>query len=226
MIRTFLTTLALCLLAALAAAVIIFSAPPARSDEAPRCDLALVLANDASGSIKDHDYATMHEGIAAALRDPEVVAGLEGRRVYVMSFEFSRAERQFTVFDWTAATTEGLGHAARATETYERQTSSGDRTSFGAALRFARDQFDRLPEPCLQWVIDVVADGDENSHPFAPEILAGFSPELQVNVLAIKVYSNSNFEALRHGFGAFVVEALTWEDFPAAFRRKLLLEIM
>ena len=187
------------------------------------CDLALVLANDASSSITHTQYATMHDGIAAALTDELVLDGLAGRSAYIASFEFS--DRQSDVFGWTLATPDGLAQMASATRGHKRAPHDGSGTGTGEALAHALSLFARLPEPCDRWVIDLVTDGEQNSGRHFSTIYADFSPEIQVNLLVVAASFPGNLEAMLYGFGAFMVGATSFDDFAAAFRKKLMAEL-
>src|SRR5689334_12897205 len=67
-------------------------------------DLALVLALDCSASVTYEEFGMIAGGMGAALRDPEVVAGLTGgpaRASFCSLLLWSGAGAQEVLTDWT-----------------------------------------------------------------------------------------------------------------------------
>src|SRR5580700_455707 len=67
-------------------------------------DLLLVLAADVSRSIDDGEFNLQRKGYAAALSDPRVLKAISGgpnRSIALTFIEWSGADEQKTVVDWT-----------------------------------------------------------------------------------------------------------------------------
>src|SRR6201984_3933127 len=67
-------------------------------------DLEVILAADVSRSIDDAEFDLQRKGYAAALSDPRVLAAIHGRpgaAIGVSFIEWSGAEDQQGVVDWT-----------------------------------------------------------------------------------------------------------------------------
>lgn len=195
------------------------------------CRLALVLAVDVSRSVDQRDYAIQKGGILAALADPAVIRAFLDPTdpVSLALFEWSRNTHQFVVIDWTMVRSEAdlLAISARL-EAHTRMPFAGT-TALGEALRFAGAMLNRAPD-CTERVIDVSGDGSNNSGA-SPAIIysdPGF-PADRVNGLAIQAHERSIAEYYRdtliHGPGAFVEIAEDPNDFPRAFRKKLIREL-
>ena len=81
-------------------------------------DLALVLALDGSASVTYEEFGLMAGGMAAALRDPEVIAGLTGgpsRASLCSLLLWSGSRAQEVLADWTRiGSAEDAGRLRRA----------------------------------------------------------------------------------------------------------------
>jgi hypothetical protein len=208
---------------ALVAAALLACGPPAGAE----CRLALALGFDVSRSVDAKDYAIQHDGILEALSDPVIRDAFLGPDdpVALAIFEWSGAEHQSLILDWTV-----IGSAADlafAIDTMRRhdRDSAASATGLGAALEFAHDLMARAPG-CLTATLDMSGDGQNN---------VGISPEAVyadrdfgatiVNGLAIGGHESDIVlyyeRSVIRGRGAFVEPALRHTDFPRAFRRKL-----
>ena len=77
------------------------------------CRLALVLAIDVSTSIDQRDYALQRDGLAAALRAPEVIRAFlsASSPVALAAYEWSGQHNQRIILDWMLMTSAGDMHA-------------------------------------------------------------------------------------------------------------------
>ena len=127
------------------------------------CELALVLAIDASSSVNPREYRLQMEGTAAALTDPDVldaIAALGG--IYLTAFEWNGESNQSRIFDWEFIHTPAqVGAVANAVRNHLRYTRISP-TALGSALGYAHRLFPKLPVPCFRQVIDVSGDGASN----------------------------------------------------------------
>lgn len=110
------------------------------------CDTALLLAVDVSNSVDAAEYRLQIDGLADALRDPEIVRALIEGQGRLAVIQWSGAERQALSLDWAAMPTRAevrqFFGAARA---LDRSFVLSD-TAPAEAIRFDIRQFDRVPE--------------------------------------------------------------------------------
>ena len=196
------------------------------------CRLALVLAIDVSVSVDQRDYALQRDGLANALRAPDVVGAFlaSSSPVALAAYEWSGPRHARTVLNWTvmASASEMYKAADRIESLVRYQTGS---TSLGYALSYGADVLATAP-PCGRQTLDLSGDGRNND---------GFSPKaayrnrafdgITVNALAIGGSEplDSLVEYLERnvirGTGAFVEVARNHEEFETAMRRKLIREV-
>ena len=203
------------------------------------CDLALVLAMDASSSVNAKEYDLQLKGMATALLDKEVTeAILSLGGMYMAAFEWNGRTNQKMLFNWSQLNTEAdIFALAQALATHERNSEKSP-TALGSALGFAHRLFPQLPTQCLRQVVDVSGDG-LNNEGITPEkvyALWDFS-KITVNGLAIKgsdpLHDNIHQDIdhyyrqkVLHGNASFLVIAENFESFEEAMKKKLLKEIV
>jgi Mg-chelatase subunit ChlD len=197
------------------------------------CDLALVLAADCSASVTFDEFNLIAGGMAAALRDKQVVHGmLSGRHGATQAavLLFSGRDAQDVVVDWRVLRSEADAAAfADAVDNMPRVLKAG-LTAIGNALEAATVLLARSPQRAQRSVIDVAGDGRANDG-VAPgpvrDALAGAG--VTVNGLCI-LHEEPDLVATFQqevigGPGAFAQTCGDYKDFAAAMRRKLLREI-
>ncbi|NDV99727.1 DUF1194 domain-containing protein [Yangia sp. PrR002] len=195
------------------------------------CRLALLLALDVSSSVDDSEYRLQKEGLAGALRDPDVRrAILEGGGTVALSaYEWSGRNQSQLVMDWVMLSDEASIDAAvvrllSAPRSYNRYP-----TAMGYALGFGAGILETAPV-CERRVIDVSGDGITNDG-FRPQQAYTHFPFEGVTVNGLAVMGSDPrvveyFEGeVRHGPGAFVEIAAGYEDFLRAMTRKLFREL-
>lgn len=214
------------------------AATPAMAFE---CHTALVLGLDASRSVDARESELQRRGLADALRDPDVAAAIAPHAdhgVAALAFEWSDPDDQVVVAPWSvldgAAAIEAFAAAIEAGPRVERRWKTG----LGAAMRFAAEAHRAAPVACRRRIVDISGDGPGNAGP--PPFIhraSGAFKGLIINGLVIR---NPEFDSAQppgndplpyyqtevaQGPGAFVIETRSYEDYPAAIRRKLLREL-
>src|SRR5579884_1740663 len=131
-------------------------------------DLALIIAFDCSASVTMEEFALMAGGCAAALRDPEVAAGLlngpRGASLCALLLWSGPSEQAVSV-EWTRlATSQALAQFAADVENTPRMGLHGT-TAIGSALLACARLLDSAPAPAARQVIDMAGDGRANDGP-------------------------------------------------------------
>ena len=193
---------------------------------AAACRLALVLAIDVSTSIDQQDYALQRDGLADALRAPEVISAFlsASSPVALAAYEWSGQHNQRILLDWK------LRQAADRIETFVRY-QTGFPTSMGHALSFGGDMLAGAPA-CGRMILDLSGDG-RNNDGYPPEVAYQDSAFDSITVNALAVGGGEPLDSLVRylgenvirGNGAFVEVARNHEDFREAMRRKLVREV-
>jgi len=226
----------------LALAVALFAtAAPAWEPDAMEVDVELVLAVDVSRSITPNEMEIQRRGYAEAIMSDEVMtavrAGLIGR-IAVTYIEWAGDYTQRTVIDWTLIQTEADARAFA-----EILTSGLDgamrRTSISGALIAASRAFEDNGFDGLRRVIDISGDGPNNQG--RPVLVARnqvLAQGIVINGLPLMTREGMGGrwhledldvyyrECVIGGPGAFVIPVTEWDQFAAAVRRKLVLELV
>lgn len=195
------------------------------------CDIALVLAMDVSGSVDYHEYRLQVEGLAAALRDPEVTEALMRGRVALSVVQWSGAGQQELSIPWQRMEEPAQIQRLAARVAAMPRAYTGGNTAVGQAIAFSTAQFAQVRD-CAHWVIDVSGDGDENEgFTVGAARRAAYRAGITINGLAIEGLGAgmaiTNF--YRNWVitpGGFVETAQNHHDFARAMRRKLLRELV
>ena len=128
-------------------------------------DLALMLAFDGSASITYEEFNLIAGGCAAALRAPEIVAGLTGGpsgASLAALVLWSGHGAQEVLVEWTRlASGADVAAFADAVGDVPRVVRAGA-TAIGEALVFCERLLARAPAPSRRQVIDIAGDGRSN----------------------------------------------------------------
>ncbi|WP_246100708.1 DUF1194 domain-containing protein [Palleronia caenipelagi] len=194
--------------------------------------MALLIGMDISSSVDAHEDRLQRQGLAAALRHPDVqeaALALPNQPVAISVFEWSGRWQQDLVADWRLIRTPAdlglLGDDVSAS----RRSYADFPTAVGYALGYARTRFDAAPD-CLFQTLDLSGDG-RNNEGFEPDLAYrhfDFS-NITVNGLPI-LEENKDVEVyytqkILHGPGAFAEVAERFEDIEHAMTRKLVREL-
>ena len=196
-------------------------------------DLALILAADCSASVTYDEFNLIAGGMAAALRDQQVVHGLlSGPRGASQGavLLFSGRDAQDVVVNWVVMRSPAEAAAfADAVDNMPRVLRAG-LTAIGNALEAATVLLARAPERSVRSVIDVAGDGRANDgvDP-APVRDALAAAGVTINGLCI-LHEEPDLVATFQrevigGPGAFAQTCANYQDFAEAMRRKLLREV-
>ncbi len=200
---------------------------------AQACRLALVLALDVSTSVDQRDYGLQRNGLAKAIRSPEVKTAFlsSGNPVALAAYEWSGPHNHRVILDWSLMSTAAdMDRAANRIESVGR-LRSGFPTALGRALSFGADMLSRAPV-CERQTVDVSGDGRNNDgYPPGVAYQDKAFDDIGVNTLAIggsePLDSLVRYfrENVIRGNGAFVEVARNHEEFEEAMQRKLIREV-
>jgi hypothetical protein len=129
-------------------------------------DLALVLAVDGSASVTYDEFGLIAGGMAAALREPTIIAALIGgpAKASIGSLLlWSGTGAQEVITDWTLIASAADARAfADAVENMPRIVKAGE-TAIGEALLASLTLLSHLPDTPARQVVDVIGDGRSNA---------------------------------------------------------------
>lgn len=196
-------------------------------------DLNLVIAVDCSFSVSTVEYHLQRRGLAAAFRDPEIIAAIESAghgRIAVSVLQWSSRDSQTVAIPWLPITDADSAEVlALALENMNRRSFDGS-TSISAALLAATRQIADSPFVAARNVIDMQADGTNNNGPYLDRVRdQTLERGIVINGLAIVnevPWLDRYFvDHVIGGDAAFVEVATDYEAFAVAIKRKLLREI-
>jgi hypothetical protein len=196
-------------------------------------DLALIIALDCSASVTFDEFNLIAGGCAAALRDPEVVAGLtggpHGASVCALLLWSGSSEHEISI-DWTRVS-DPISAAQFASDVENTpRFGLGGLTAIGAALLVTEAMLSRLPAPASRQVIDVAGDGRANDGPDPAPIRDRLvDAGVTINGLCVLHDEPDLVESYRRevigGPGAFAVQCQDYDGFAGAMRQKLRQEV-
>lgn len=192
-------------------------------------ELAMVLAVDGSASVTYEEFGLIAGGMASALRDPTVAAGLIGKSVLSLLL-WSGAGQQDVITEWTMiATAADLTAFADSVDNMPRTVRAGS-TAIGEALLAALTLLAKVPAIPKRNIVDVIGDGRSNEGtPPGPIRDRMAAADITINGLCI-LHEEPDLLAsyiaeVIGGPGAFAVTCREYKDFAEAMRQKLTQEI-
>ena len=217
----------------LAAAIAALGAVLPSAARAAECAVALAMALDISSSVNAREYAIQKDGLAAALKHPDVrdAALLEPGSVWLAAYEWSGWQQQDVIVGWTRIDGEADLDAVANRLFAHRRRYAEFSTALGDALEFGAQLFSALPTTCRRNVIDVSGDGVSNEGDDATAVRDGPAlAQVTVNGLVIKGASPDPEAFYRdnviRGPGAFLMVARNgFEDYPDLIVGKLIREL-
>lgn len=192
------------------------------------CRTALVLAMDVSQSVDAGEYRIQIDGLAAALRDPEIAEILVRDQVALSVLQWSGVDAQEVSLDWTQMLS--AAHVqlfANAVQRLPRAFVMSN-TAPAEALRTALRHFDSGPD-CARRIIDMSGDGTPNAGGEVGRIRQSAERAgITVNGLAIEGLGRAITNFYQRNVvtaDGFVETARGHRDYARAIRRKILREI-
>ena len=185
------------------------------------CSTALVLLLDISGSINAAEWQQMRNGHAEAFRAPAITNIIQRDGLAVAAVQFDETPR--TVIGWRVLRTSA--DAASYAATLDGMTREGAGSTWtGNAIEHALTLLDAAPCGENQ-VIDLVTDGPPNGGTLVTE-QRDIAWERGVRINALTVRDGEDWaRGAAVTRGGFVIAVDGWDAFPAAIRRKLILEV-
>ena len=192
------------------------------------CDTALLLLIDVSNSIDTAEYRLQADGLADALRDPEVIDVILQGQVALSVIQWSGTDRQEVSIPWTQMFSDAdIARFSDDARTMERAfVLSG--TAPGEAIAYAIRYFNEAPD-CDRHVIDISGDGTANAGTdVRPVVRDAERAGITINGIAIEglgVTITNYYERTVTTRDGFVVTARGHREYPDAIRRKILREL-
>lgn len=195
-------------------------------------DLAMVLAVDGSASVTYEEFGLIAGGMAAALRDPAVVAGLtgEGRAALLSLLLWSGTGQQAVITNWTrVGTPDELAAFADTVDNMSRSVPAGQ-TAIGEALLAALTLLSHAPAHAKRALVDVIGDGRSNQG-IAPGPIRDRMAAADITINGLCILHEepdllaSYTEEVIGGSGSFAIVCHDYPDFAEAMRQKLTREV-
>ncbi len=195
-------------------------------------DLAMVLAVDGSASVTYDEFGLIAGGMAAALRDPAVVAGLtgEGRAALLSLLLWSGTGQQAVITPWMrVATPDELAAFADTVDNMSRSVPAGQ-TAIGEALLAALTLLSNAPAHTKRALVDVIGDGRSNQG-IAPGPIRDRMAAADITINGLCILHEepdllaSYTEEVIGGPGSFAVICHEYPDVAEAMRQKLTREV-
>ena len=192
-------------------------------------DLAMVLAVDGSASVTYEEFGLIAGGMAAALRDPAVAAGLIGTSELALLL-WSGTGQQEVLTDWTRIITAAdLQRFADDVDNMPRTVRAGA-TAIGEALLASLTLLAKVPEVPKRNIVNVIGDGRSNDG-IAPGPIRDRMAAAGITINGLCILHEepdllaSYTDEVIGGPGAFAVTCREYKDFAEAMRQKLTREI-
>ena len=196
-------------------------------------DLALVLALDGSASVTFDEFNLMTGAMGAALRTPEIVAGLTGgvnRASLGALLLWSGTGAQELLVEWTRIDgPEAAESFAAAVENVPRIVRAGA-TAIGEALLASLTLLNHAPATSRRMVVDVIGDGRSNEG-IAPGPVRDRMAAIGITINGLCVLHEeadlveSYTRDVIGGPGCFALPCPDYPAFAEAMRQKLIREI-
>jgi Ca-activated chloride channel homolog len=192
-------------------------------------ELAMVLAVDGSASVTYDEFGLIAGGMAAALRDRTVAAGLIGNSVLALLL-WSGAGQQDIITGWTPiATAADLAAFADGVDNMPRTVRAGS-TAIGEALLASLTLLAHVPAVPRRNIVNVIGDGRSNDGAAPGPVRDRMAAAgITINGLCIlheepDLLTSYTNEVIG-GPGAFAVTCREYKDFTEAMRQKLTREV-
>lgn len=212
---------------------------PAHAGE--EVDVELVLAVDVSRSMAMAEQVIQRRGYVETIRSPEFLMAVQSGfigRIALTYVEWGTAGDERVLIDWQLIDDEASAEAfARALD--DAPIRGETRTSISEAVMFAVDRIDSNAFDGLRRVIDVSGDGpNDHGRPVTQARELAIARGVTINGLPIILDEHGKrwsvvedleayySECVIGGVGSFQIPIRTRQDFAAAIRRKMVLEVV
>lgn len=215
------------------ALILCLAALPLRAQDT---DLELVLMADASGSIDPEELLLQRRGYAQAMTDPDVIAAIRNTAYGSIAVTYVEwAANQAVIVDWMRI--DGPEAAAIFAAQLDNPVRRAlGRNAIGAALLRGKDLIEQNDIDGWRRVIDFSGDSVNNwsGPPIAEARAQVLAAGITINGLPLMLNDDmgraatleANYrDQIIGGPNAFTLPATRREDFAAAVKRKLILEI-
>ncbi len=196
-------------------------------------DLALVLAVDGSASVTYEEFNLIAGGMAAALREPPIIARLIGgpAKASVCSLlRWSGAGAQEVITGWTLIASPEDAHGfADQVDNMPRIVPAGQ-TAIGEALLASLTLLSHIPDTPARQVVNMIGDGRSNDG-IAPAPIRDRMAAAGITINGLCVLHEepdllqSYTDEVIGGPGAFAVTCQDYAAFAAAMKQKLAREL-
>lgn len=203
-------------------------------------DAELVLAVDVSRSMTPNELEIQRRGYAAALASDEVISAITGGligRVAIIYVEWAGYYSHRVIVDWRVISSKNDAQAF-ADELTAKFDSSLRRTSISGALDYASKLFETNAYISNRQIIDISGDGPNNQGRAVLEARAE-ALEKGIVINGLPLMTKEGMGSIFHldnlddyyrncvigGPGSFVLPVTDWQQFPAAVRHKIVLEL-
>tara|TARA_R110002167_G_scaffold202616_1_gene406449 strand:- start:52136 stop:52789 length:654 start_codon:yes stop_codon:yes gene_type:complete len=192
------------------------------------CETALILAIDVSNSIDPSEYRLQTDGLAAALRDPDIIDAMVRQEAAIAVVQWSGQDRQTVSIDWTRVRTAlDAARLAERAQLMPRAFVLSD-TAPAEAIMFSMSLFPQVFD-CKYKVIDVSGDGTPNAGAETRDARnAAQRAGITINGIAIESMGlaiTNFYKAAVITRNGFVITARTHREYPDAIRRKIMREL-
>ncbi len=208
-------------------ALAVLPAPPALAGEAQdTCDTALLLAIDVSNSVDEAEYRLQIDGLADALRDPQVSEAMVEGQVAIAVMQWSGPGQQRVSVPWRSMAAPADPSLLSATVRALPRAHVRAGTAPAEAVHRALSLLAEAP-PCGRQVIDVSGDGARNSGGPVP-LARDAAAALGVTINAIETLGQGVADFYLEELvtpGGFLVRARGHGDYRRAIREKILREL-
>ena len=217
------------------------SVPALAEGGSRKVDIELVLGVDVSWSMDHEEQLLQRDGYSAAFRSKDVIeAILSGGygRIAVTYVEWAGSASQITVVPWTLIDSAEAANRF-ADELKVQEPLQLRRTSISGAIDYARERFKANGYAGLRRVVDISGDGPNNDgRPVVDARDEAVSAGITINGLPLMTNAADSYDGFSiqdlddyysdcviGGSQAFMIPVVSWEEFPVALRRKLVLEL-
>jgi Protein of unknown function (DUF1194) len=188
------------------------------------CAIALVLLMDISASVSADNWILQRNQTAAAVESSEVIDAISQQGAIAISTMLF-GSRTHMAMPWRMLRNAGDAHAA-ANEIRSINRIADISTEIGRAVNDASQNLDSVPCEPDQKIIDLSTDGQ--SYPPEMESARDAAQLAGIRINVIVVGSEDDAQALRDSVvthDGFLLHADSWSQYPALFRRKIVLEL-